>query len=81
MFIHLPQSKVIRSFYLYYSHPDDIDLFPGGLAETPIPGSRMGPTFACINARQFQELKVGDRFWYENDFPGIGFTVGKSRRH
>ena len=27
------------SFQLVYAHPDDIDLFVGGLAEDPLPGT------------------------------------------
>ncbi|KAK3893064.1 hypothetical protein Pcinc_003110 [Petrolisthes cinctipes] len=55
-----------------YKHVFDIDLYAGGLAETPLPGGVVGPTFACIIAQQFQTAKVADRFWYEG--PGVGLT-------
>ncbi|XP_050717062.1 peroxidase-like isoform X2 [Eriocheir sinensis] len=49
-----------------YRHVDDIDLFPGGLAEKPVIRGLVGPTFACILGQQFLNLRRGDRFWFEN---------------
>ena len=46
-----------------YQSPLDIDLFPAGMAESPGSHDAMvGPTFGCIIARQFHNLKFGDRF-------------------
>ncbi|KAK3087688.1 hypothetical protein FSP39_009192 [Pinctada imbricata] len=67
-------SQLYRFTYLIDRHPDDIDLFAGAMAETTIPDSLVGPTFACILSMQFQALKRGDRFWYENPFRKTGFN-------
>ena len=45
----------------------DIDLWVGGLAESPKDSDVLiGPTFSCIIARQFKDLKKANRFFYEN---------------
>ena len=48
------------------------------MAETPLPGARLGPTFACIIGRQFRRMLLGDRFFYK--FPGSGFTESKQQQ-
>lgn len=35
----------------------------------------IGPTFACIVARQFANIRKGDRFWYENGGLPSSFTL------
>ncbi|XP_044759009.1 uncharacterized protein LOC123316826 [Coccinella septempunctata] len=58
-----------------YDHVDDVDLFTAGLAEKPVRGGIVGPTFACIIAQQFSNLRKGDKFWYENPGFHSSFTV------
>ena len=58
-------------------HVDDIDLFVGGLAESPLSGAVVGPTFACLLGQQFQIIKKADRFWYENNIPPSAYSKGK----
>eukprot|EP00794_Sanderia_malayensis_P004817 gene4817-5448_t len=52
-----------------YLHPDNVDLFLGGMVENTIPGTKLGPVFMCLLTTQFKKLRDGDRFWYEN--PGV----------
>lgn len=54
----------------------DIDLFSGGLAEDPLPGAVLGPTFSCIVAGVFEALKFGDRFFYEHGNQAGSFAAG-----
>jgi peroxidase len=59
----------IKTLKKVYSHPDDVDLFVGGMYERPLCGAVMGRTFSFLLAEQFRRLRRGDRFWYEN--PGV----------
>ena len=68
-------------FHVHHRHVDDIDLYAGGMAEEQISGGMVGPTFACIIGQQFQNSRVGDRFWYEREDPVTGFTLGGHIRH
>ena len=49
-----------------YGDIDNVDLFMGGLAEDHAPGAEVGPTFQAIIARQFEALRSGDRFFWQN---------------
>lgn len=70
-------------FFFFYRSPHDIDLYAGGISETPVRGGILGPTFSCLLAYQFSLYKHGDRFWYENndhENPRAAFTQGKCIR-
>ena len=57
------------ALYRVYGNVDDVDLWVGGLAEDPLAkkGSQLGPLFRAILIKQFEDLRAGDRFWYENN--------------
>jgi len=64
---------VASKFEKIYKHPNDIDLFAGGISEKHFGKHEVGPTFSCIIKRQFESLRDGDRFYYEN--PGVFTTA------
>lgn len=50
-----------------YSDVGQVDPWVGMLCEEPEEGSSVGPTIRTIVSDQFQRLRDGDRFWFEND--------------
>lgn len=75
----LALQKIKKISFISGSNLDDVDLFTGGLAETPVPGGVVGPTFSCIIGQQFHNIKFGDRFWYQNTQHEGAFTLGELR--
>ncbi|TRY74903.1 hypothetical protein TCAL_04779 [Tigriopus californicus] len=63
--------KILKTLY---NHPNDIDVFVGGLAETPQKGDLTGSTFQCLMAKQFQMLKEGDRYFFTHSEQAGSFT-------
>ncbi|WP_182870078.1 peroxidase family protein [Rhodopirellula sp. JC639] len=53
-----------------YGDVDNIDLWVGLMAEDHLRGASVGELTATIIADQFQRLRDGDRFYYENVFQG-----------
>ena len=71
---YMSQSQVNRLKQVY-SSPADIDIFPGAISETRIPGSQFGFTFTCILLEQFNKTRATDRFWYERDDHEVAFNA------
>ena len=59
-----------------FRHVDDIDLYIGGISERSVSDGVVGPTFACLISNQFNDLRRGDRYFYETKNPSIQFTSG-----
>jgi hypothetical protein len=45
-------------------------LWAGGLAEKHVRGAIVGKVFKKIIKKQFENLRDGDRFWYQKIFSG-----------
>jgi hypothetical protein len=50
-----------------YPNINTIDPLVGALAEDYLPGASVGPLVAAAVRLQFDRLRDGDRFWYDND--------------
>ena len=67
----------MKSLASVYKSVDDIDLFVGGIAEiNPLDDILIGPTFMCIIAENFKQVKVTDRYFYESAANPYPFTSG-----
>ncbi|CAO4368063.1 unnamed protein product [Caenorhabditis nigoni] len=64
--IGLIDDRVMKSVRDLFPDIRDVDLIILGIAENPVYGSLLGPTFGCIMALQFQKTKFGDSYWYTN---------------
>ncbi|MGY8771236.1 MAG: peroxidase family protein [Pirellulales bacterium] len=53
-----------------YGDVNEVDVWVGGLAEDHVPGSSVGELFQTVIVDQFERLRDGDRFWYQNTFSG-----------
>eukprot|EP00064_Thunnus_orientalis_P003427 superscaffoldBa00000277_g3436 len=73
----LGNRTLAHKFQLLYGTPHNIDVWVGGISEPALPGGRVGPLLSCLLARQFRDLRDGDRFWWERE----GVFTGTQRRH
>jgi peroxidase len=71
------QQKALEAVY---GDVDNIDLWIGGLAEDHVKGSSVGELVQTIVADQFERLRDGDRFWYENIFSGRDLAMLRNTR-
>lgn len=57
--VSIMDDDTVGRLAIAYASVEDIDLFPGAMAEKPVIGGMVGPTFACILAQQFLNLRQG----------------------
>lgn len=68
---------MVRKLRTIYSHPNDVDLIMGGMAERSADDGMVGPTFRCLIYEQFSRSRRTDRFFYDSAVQPHPFTPGK----
>jgi len=63
------QPNIEKLKKLYNNRMELVDLWAAGIAEKHVRGKAIGRTFGCILKDQFERLRDGDRYYYEN--PGV----------
>lgn len=63
-----------------YASVNDIDAWVGGLCEDHLAGALVGETIFTVLKDQFEALRDGDRFYYENQFSGAELTAIEGTR-
>lgn len=72
-----PVCQMVRKLRTTYSHPNDVDLIVGGMAERPADDSMVGPTFRCLIYEQFSRSRRTDRYFYDSALQPHPFASGK----
>jgi peroxidase len=57
----IPNREVRNLLKKLYGDVKNVDLWPGGMLEEVIEGSKLGPLFMCMIVGQFKALRDGDR--------------------
>ena len=57
--------EAITALRSVYGHVDDVDLFIGGVLESPLPNVILGRTFGRLVGDQFIRLRYGDNFFFD----------------
>lgn len=60
-------SELAEKLQSVYGSVDKVDPWVGMLCEQPVEGSAVGESLQTILTDQFERLRDGDRFWFEND--------------
>jgi hypothetical protein len=60
---------VAARFASVYDSIDDVDVWPGAIAEDHVQGAMVGSLIYTVLVDQFTRLRDGDRFFYENALP------------
>lgn len=61
-----------------YGDVDSIDAWVGGLAEDHVPGASVGELVYTVLVDQFERIRNGDRFWYQNVYHGEALELLES---
>lgn len=65
-----PDPQVADRLRAAYGSVEQVDVWVGGLAEPHLPAALVGELIAAVLRLQFEALRDGDRYWYQNSFTG-----------
>ena len=68
-------SEIAKSLETLYGNVDRIDPIIGMLAEDHLAGASIGELNEAILEDQFERLRDGDRFWYQNDLDLVSWDT------